>query len=287
MAAAQEIRNKIKLIQNTQKITRAMEMVAASKMHRAQLQMRAARPYAEKICNVVAHVAKAHTEYRHPYLLHRATYRVGFIVISTDRGLCGGLNVFLFREILRSMRSWLEKGASIELCVIGNKARLFFKRLGASPIAQASRLGDLPTPETLIGVVKIMLDAYAEGRIDRLFLAYNTFMSKMIQKPRIQQLIPIPTEAEGGSSDAYWDYLYEPEAGEILKLLFDRYIECQVYHGMVENIACEMAARMIAMKSATDNATNLIEAMQLAYNKARQEKITQELSEIVGGAAAL
>lgn len=289
MAVGKEIRNKIKSIQNTQKITKAMEMVAASKMRKAQDRMQAARPYAHKIRTVVAHVASAHPEYLHPYLVDREVKRVGYIIISTDRGLCGGLNINLFKDIVKSIREWRKNGVEVDLCVIGAKAAAFFKRLGGEILAQTSHLGDAPNLGDLIGTVKVMLDAYYEGRIDRLVLASNEFVNTMTQRPLANQtLIPIMVNPqEDGAGYHHWDYLYEPDSKELLDLLFDRYIESVVYHGVVENIACEMSARMVAMKSASDNAGTLIGELQLVYNKARQAAITQELSEIVAGAAAV
>ncbi|HXH04662.1 MAG TPA: F0F1 ATP synthase subunit gamma [Candidatus Competibacteraceae bacterium] len=287
MAGAKEIRNKIKSIRNTQKITRAMEMVAASKMRKAQDRMLAARPYAEKIRNVVSHLAHAHTEYRHPFLLDREVKRVGYIIVSTDRGLCGGLNNNLFKAVVASMKGWRDQGVEIDLCIVGNKGVGFFKRLGGNLVAQATHLGDAPHAEDLIGVVKVMLDAYQEGRVDRVFLAYNRFINTMTQRPQVEQLIPVSAEVTEAAPKHRWDYIYEPDAQELLDMLLTRYIESLVYQGVVDNIACEMAARMIAMKSASDNAGNLINELQLVYNKARQAAITQELSEIVAGAAAV
>lgn len=287
MASTKEIRNKIKSIQNTQKITRAMEMVATSKMHRALLQMQAARPYAEKMRRLIAHVACAHTEYHHPYLIQRAASRVGFIVISTDRGLCGGLNVYLFREVLKAIKEWRNQGAEIDLCTIGNKASIFFRRFGGNIVAQTSRLGDNPQPGAILGVVKVMLDRYADGDIDRVLLAHNVFVNRMSQRPRLLQLLPAVADAGEEICRYRWDYLYEPDPKELLDLLFDRYLISLTYQGMVENIACEMAARTVAMKSASDNAAHIIERLRLHYNKARQAAITQELSEIVAGAAAV
>jgi len=286
MAGAKEIRTKIKSVQNTQKITRAMEMVAASKMRKAQERMRAARPYAEKMRNVIAHVASASLEYRHPFLIERDTKRVGYIVVTTDRGLCGGLNANLFRRMLTEIDNWRAKEIDIDFCVVGNKGAMFFRRFGANLLAQATHLGDKPAIEDLIGTVKVMLDAYIEGRIDRLFLVSNQFVSSMSQVPEVEQLLPRLPSAEAEVKHR-WDYLYEPDAKTVLDQLLMRYIESLVYQGMVENIACEMAARMVAMKSASDNAGELIGELQLAYNKARQAAITQELSEIVSGAAAV
>ncbi|ABA59516.1 F0F1 ATP synthase subunit gamma [Nitrosococcus oceani] len=289
MASGKEIRSKIASVKNTQKITRAMEMVAASKMRKAQDRMRASRPYADKIRNVIRHLAQAHQEYQHPYLTSREAKKVGFIIVSSDRGLCGGLNTNLFRTLLRTMREWDEKGVPVELCIIGQKANAFFRRFGGSIAAQATHLGDSPHVEDLIGTVKVMLDNYQEGNVDRLYLAFNEFVNTMTQRPEIEQLLPI--DANVGKTDEKlehrWDYLYEPEAKEVLDQVLIRYIESLVYQGVVENIACEQAARMVAMKAASDNAGGFIDDLQLAYNKARQAAITQELSEIVGGAAAL
>jgi len=286
MAGAKEIRTQIKSIGNTQKITKAMEMVAASKMRKAQDRMRASRPYAEKIRSVVSHMGKAHPEYKHPYLIERDVKRVGFIVISTDRGLCGGLNTNLFRMVLREMREWDEKGVEVDICTIGSKALQFFRRVGGNVVAQATHLGDAPSAEELVGTVKVMLDAFDRGSIDRMYLAGNRFVNTMTQNPIVLQLLP----ASGGDGEDithHWDYLYEPDSKEILDALLTRYIESLVYQGLVGNVACEMAARMVAMKAASDNAGDLIDDLQLAYNKARQAAITQELSEIVGGAAAV
>lgn len=287
MAGAKEIRTKIKSIRNTQKITKAMEMVAASKMRKAQDRMQASRPYSEKIRNVIDHLAHAHPEYRHPYLIEREGRRVGIIVISSDRGLCGGLNINLFKSTVLMMKDFNQRGVEIDLCTIGAKGLAFFKRLGGRIEAQATHLGDAPHVQQLIGIVKVMLDAYDEGKIDQLFLAYNKFVNTMSQKPRIEQLLPVPAPAEGKEKKLYWDYIYEPDAREVLDELLTRYIESLVYQGVVENLASEQAARMVAMKSASDNAGDLIDELQLAYNKARQAAITQEISEIVGGAAAV
>ena len=288
MAGAKEIRTKIKSISNTQKITKAMEMVAASKMRKAQDRMTATRPYSEKMRNVVAHLAHAHPEYRHPYLLGRETVNgVGYIVISSDRGLCGGLNINLFRRLVGEMKAWREKGTSVELCTIGTKAAGFFARLGGQIVAQTSHLGDAPAITDLIGSVKVMLDAFDEGRIDRLFVVYNDFVNTMTQTPRIDRLLPIEPHTLEEELRHHWDYIYEPDSKDVLDALLMRYIESLVYQGVVENLASEQAARMVAMKAATDNAGKLIDELQLAYNKARQAAITQEISEIVGGAAAV
>jgi len=286
VAGAKEIRTKIKSIRSTQKITKAMEMVAASKMRRAQDRMATARPYARKIRNVIAHLANAHPEYRHPFMQEREIRRIGFIVVTSDKGLCGGLNVNLFRAVITDMRKHRDAGVEMDFCTIGGKAFGFFRRVGANVLAQRTQIGDAPKLQDLIGPVKVMLDAYIAGRIDRVYLVYNEFVNSMTQRPRIEQLVPLKASDED-TLKHYWDYLYEPEAKEVLDALLTRYIESLVYQGVVENIACEMAARMVAMKSATDNAGNLIDELQLAYNKARQASITQEISEIVGGAAAV
>ena len=287
MAGAKEIRTQIKSIKNTQKITKAMEMVAASKMRKAQDRMRASRPYAEKMKNVVSHMGKSHPEYKHPYLFEREASRVGIIVISTDRGLCGGLNINLFKKIVASMKDWRGQGLEIDVAVIGTKAMGFFKRLGGNVVSENSHLGDTPRIEELIGSVKVMLDAYDAGEIDRLYLANNVFVNTMTQQPAVEQLLPVVGDESDEQIAHHWDYIYEPGAKEVMDGLLMRYIESLVYQGLVENIACEMAARMVAMKAASDNAGNLIDELQLVYNKARQAAITQELSEIVSGAAAV
>lgn len=286
MAGAKEIRTKIRSIQNTQKITRAMEMVAASKMRKAQDRMRHARPYADKVRNVIHHLARASSEYRHPFLEEREAKRVGYIVVTSDRGLCGGLNVNLFRATVGEMKRWQAEGVDMEFCTIGSKAIGFFKRIGAHIVAETSHLGDTPRIDDLIGTVKVMMDAYSGGEVDRLFLVYNEFVNSMTQRPCIEQLLPLPPSDEPELKH-HWDYIYEPDAKVVLDNLLMRYIESLVYQGVVENIACEQAARMVAMKSASDNAENLIDELQLVYNKARQSAITQEISEIVGGAAAV
>jgi F-type H+-transporting ATPase subunit gamma len=286
MAGAKEIRTKIASIKNTQKITKAMEMVAASKMRKAQERMLATRPYADKIQNVVAHVSHAHPEYHHPYLIQREAKRVGLIVISTDRGLCGGLNINLFKSVLKSMKGWHDAGLEIDLTLIGTKSNAFFKRLGGNITATATHLGDAPSIVELIGTVKVMLDAYEEGKIDRLCLAHNVFENTMSQNPVIKQLIPVVDDADE-QLKTHWDYIYEPDSKPVMDALMIRYMESLVYQGVVENVACEQAARMVAMKSATDNAGDLIDELQLVYNKARQAAITQEISEIVSGAAAV
>ncbi len=285
MAGAKEIRTQIKSIKSTQKITKAMEMVAASKMRRAQERMEASKPYAQRMRQVIGHLANAHPEYRHPFLEERPLRRVGLIVISTDRGLCGGLNINLFKLVVSKLSELQESGVEAELCVLGNKAQAFFRRLG-NITASLTDLGDSPHLEDLVGTIKVMLDAYQEGRIDQLLLAENEFINSMTQRPRLTQLIPVvPDDDE--ALQHYWDYIYEPDSKEVLDALLMRYIESQVYQGVVENVACEMSARMVAMKAASDNAGELIHELQLAYNKARQAAITQEISEIVSGAAAV
>ncbi|ANS84011.1 F0F1 ATP synthase subunit gamma [Vibrio scophthalmi] len=288
MAGAKEIRNKIGSVKSTQKITKAMEMVAASKMRRSQDAMEASRPYAETMRKVIGHVANANLEYRHPYLEEREAKRVGYIIVSTDRGLCGGLNINVFKKALTDMQTWKEQGAEVELAVVGSKATAFFKSSGAKVAAQVSGLGDSPSLEDLIGSVSVMLKKYDEGELDRLYVVYNKFVNTMIQQPTIDQLLPLPkSDSEEMQREHSWDYIYEPEPKPLLDTLLVRYVESQVYQGVVENLACEQAARMIAMKAATDNASDLIEDLELVYNKARQAAITQELSEIVSGAAAV
>ena len=286
MAGGKEIKSKIASVKNTQKITSAMEMVAASKMRKAQDGMSASRPYAENIRNVIGHIALGNLEYRHPYLEEREVKRVGYIVVSTDRGLCGGLNINLFKQVLADAAKWQAKECEVEFSVVGSKATSFFNNMGANVTAQVSGLGDSPSVTDLIGSVKTMLNAYDNGEIDRLFIVYNKFVNTMTQKPTIDQLLPLP-KSDDEEIKHRWDYIYEPDAQAMLEQLLVRYVESQVYQGVVENLACEQAARMIAMKSATDNAGDLIEDLQLVYNKARQASITQELGEIVAGASAV
>ncbi|HHJ39068.1 MAG: F0F1 ATP synthase subunit gamma [Methylothermaceae bacteria B42] len=291
MAVGKEIRTKIESIKNTQKITKAMEMVAASKMRKTQDRMRSSRPYARRIHQIIKHLAYAHPEYKHPFLLPRDGNRIGIILISTDRGLCGGLNANLFRGLLRQMKSWEEAGNQLEMGVIGQKGFSFFSGVGGNITSQVTQLGDAPHLEDIIGVVKVMLDKYDDGELDRIYLVFNEFVNTMTQKPVIQQLLPIEVEEEEEAEDesliTHWDYIYEPDAREVLDELLTRYIESIVFQGLVENKACEQAARMVAMKSASDNAGKFIDELQLVYNKARQASITQELSEIVSGAAAI
>lgn len=287
MAIAKEIRLKIQSVKNTQKITKAMEMVAASKMRKTQDRMLRSIPYARKIMEVISHVAKGHAEYRHPYMETREIKRAGYIIVTTDRGLCGGLNNNLLKAVMKQIKRDLDHGIAIELCLLGSKGMAFFKRIGGNVVAHKHGLGDTPNLTDLIGVVKVMLDAYLERRIDALYLASNEFVSTMRQDPRIQQLLPL-TPSEDTELRHHWDYIYEPDnAPVLLDKLLTRYVESQVYRGVIENIAAEQAARMLAMRSATDNAAELIDSLQLAYNKARQAAITRELSEIVAGASVL
>jgi F-type H+-transporting ATPase subunit gamma len=286
MPGTKEIRNKIASVKSTQKITKAMEMVAASKMRRAQDRMRLARPYAEKIRQVIGHLNEANPDYKHPFLVERAPKSIGIIVISSDRGLCGALNTNVFKNVLALMKDWQAKNATIQLCLMGNKAVSFFRRLGLPILGSVGGLGDKPHIKDLLGAVKVMLDAYREGRIDRLFVVNSQFVNTMTQKPTATQLLPVET-VDAGELQDHWDYIYEPGAAEMLDGVLMRYIESQVYRGSVESVACEMAARMVAMKAASDNAGNLIGDLQLVYNKARQAAITKELAEIVGGAAAV
>jgi len=287
MAGEKEIRSKIASVKNMQKITSAMEKVAASKIRKAQKQMEASRPYAERIRRVIGHLAYANSESKHPFMTEREISRVGYIVISTDRGLCGGLNANLFKTMIGEIADWQEKDVELDMVLVGAKAVQFFRRMGGSVVGTASHLGDRPSVNDLIGSIKIMLDAYEDGKIDRLFLVHNEFVSAMSQKPVVVQLLPASVEMEEGELQEHWDYIYEPDASELLDDILGRYIESQVYRGAVENFACEMAAKMVAMKSATDNAGEIIDGLQLQYNKARQAAITQEISEIVGGAAAV
>jgi len=296
MAAGKEIKSQIGSIKNTQKITSAMEMVAASKMRRAQERMAASQPYAKLIRRVVGHVAKANPEYRHDYMIERDVKRIGYIVVSSDRGLAGGLNVNMFKEVVKHARDWDQKGVGADFAAIGSKAGGFFRKRGGNLLAAKKGLGDAPEAQDLVGSVKVMLDAFDEGSLDRLYVVYNEFVNTMSQKPIVRQLLPLEAveddsegEEQPGPGDTHksWDYLYEPDAKTLLDHLLVRYVESQVYQAVVENAACEQAARMIAMKNATDNAGDLIDDLQLVYNKARQAAITQEISEIVGGAAAV
>ncbi|MBM7332168.1 MAG: F0F1 ATP synthase subunit gamma [Alcanivorax sp.] len=286
MASGKEIKGKIASVQSTKKITRAMEMVAASKMRKAQERMEASKPYATRMRQVVAHLANADLEYRHIYLQERDVKNVGYIVVTSDRGLAGGLNVNLLKSVVKSAREWEEKGAKVQHCVVGSKGLAFFRSVGGKVEASVSGLGDTPHLNDLIGSIKVMLDAYENGEIDRLYIVYNEFVNTMTQKPKTIRLLPL----EPGEDDElkrHWDYIYEPAPKELLDELLVRFIESQVYQGVVENNACEQAARMVAMKAASDNAGEIINDLQLVYNKARQAAITQEISEIVGGAAAV
>jgi F-type H+-transporting ATPase subunit gamma len=286
MAGTKEIRTQIASVKSTQKITKAMQMVATSKMRRAQDRMKLARPYAAKIRSVIGNLSHANPDYRHPFMSTREAKNVGIIIVSTDRGLAGGLNANIFKQSLILIKEWQEKGASVSLSVMGAKGTAFFRRLSLPMLANVSGLGDKPHVKDLIGTVKVMLDAYRDGKIDRLFLVHAEFVNTMTQKPRVEQLLPVEPSDKAGLQ-AHWDYLYEPGADAILDGLLMRYVESQVYRGVVENVASEMAARMVAMKAATDNAGKLIHELQLVYNKARQAAITTELAEIVGGAAAV
>jgi F-type H+-transporting ATPase subunit gamma len=286
MATAKEIRSRIKSVRNTRKITRAMEMIAASKLRKARDRMEATRPYAQRAREVIGHLAKAHPEYRHPYLIERPAKRVGLIIVATDRGLCGGLNTNLFKRALTEIKKWIAEGAEVSLSLIGSKSEAFFKRLNFAIASYAHHLGEAPKVQALIGSVKVMLDAYDAGQIDRLYLVSNEFINTITQKPRVEQLLPlVPDKSQ--SMNYHWDYIYEPDAKSLLTLLLTRYVESQVYQSVVENIACEQAARMLAMKNATDSAGEVIHELNLAYNKARQAAITKELAEIVSGAEAV
>jgi len=287
MAVGKEIRVKIQSIKNTQKITRAMEMVAASKMRKTQDRMLASRPYSKKIAQIIRHLATANPEYRHPFTVARPVKRVGVVLITSDRGLCGGLNANLFRMGLRKLKEWSENGVEVELGIIGQKGASFFASLGTDVVSQAVRLGDKPHLADIIGVIKVLLDDFSEGKIDEIHVLHNEFVNTMTQKPTLTRLVPVsPGELET-ENQGLWDYIYEPDAREVLDQLLVRYVESLVFQGLVENNACEQAARMVAMKSASDNAGKLIKELQLIYNKARQAAITQEIAEIVGGAAAV
>ncbi len=286
MANLKEIRTKIGSVKNTQKITKAMEMVAASKMRRTQLRMQETRPYADKIRTVIGHLYKANPEYRHPFLVEHEVRRIGYIVVTTDRGLCGGLNVNTFRALLKDMQEWRNKDIEIDLCLIGAKGVQFFRNLDVNVVGATTHLGEDPKVADLVGSIKIMLDAFIERKIDQLYLVHSEFINTMSQKPVIKTLIPVEA-MDSEDLPQHWDYIYEPDAVDLLDSVLMRYIESQVYRATIENVACEMASKMVAMKSATDNAVKFIDELQLDYNKARQAAITQEISEIVGGAAAV
>ena len=287
MAGGREIKTKIKSVQNTRKVTRALEMVSASKIRKAQERMKASRPYARAMKQMIGHLAQANTDFQHPFLVERAEVkRVGYVIVSSDRGLAGGLNNNLFRKLLGEMRQWQEKGVEVDVVTIGQKATVFFRRLKVGMLASVTHLGDTPEVEQLIGIVKVMLDGYTDGRLDRVFMVYNDFVNTMVQRAAFDQLLPLPPSDEKLVTHD-WDYLYEPDAQTVLEHVLTRYIESLVYQAVMENIASEHAARMVAMKAASDNATKLIDTLNLVYNKARQAAITQEISEIVGGAAAV
>lgn len=286
MAGGREIKTKIKSVQNTRKVTRALEMVSASKIRKAQDRMRSSRPYATVMRQLIGHLAQASSEFQHPYLVARTPKRVGYIVVSSDRGLAGGLNNNLFRKLLGEIRAWQEQGVEVDVVTIGQKATVFFRRLKVNMLASVTHIGDTPEVEQLIGIIKVMLDAYTDGRLDRVHLAYNSFVNTMTQQASFDQLLPLPP-AEESVVKHDWDYIYEPDAETVLSHVLTRYIESLVYQAVMENVASEHAARMVAMKAASDNATKLIDTLNLVYNKARQAAITQEISEIVGGAAAV
>ncbi len=287
MAGGREIKTKIKSVQNTRKVTRALEMVSASKIRKAQERMKASRPYARAMKQLIGHLAQANSEYRHPYLVQREEIkRVGYVIVSSDRGLAGGLNNNMFRKLLVEFRGWQEKGVEVDVVTIGQKASVFFRRIKVDMLASVTHLGDVPHVEQLVGVIKVMLDAYTAGKVDKVFIAYNDFVNTMTQRAAMDQLLPLPaSETQVARHD--WDYLYEPDAETVLEHVLTRYVESLVYQAVLENVASEHAARMVAMKAASDNANKLIDTLNLVYNKARQAAITQEISEIVGGAAAV
>lgn len=286
MAVGKEIRKKIGSVQNTQKITSAMQLVAASKMRRTQERMREGRPYANRVREVIGHLANSNPEYRHAYMVTRDVKRMGYIVVSTDKGLCGGLNANLFRELVGDMAGWRDRGVEVDLMLIGNKAAAFFRAFGGNVVAALNEIGEQPAVEALIGGVKVMLDGFTEGHLDRLDIVSNEFVNTMTQRPTVRQLLPLDATGDAAMKHR-WDYLYEPDARELIDGLVARFIEAQVYHAVIENTACEQAAKMIAMKSATENAEEIIGELTLLYNNARQAAITQEIAEIVGGAAAV
>ena len=288
MAGAKEIRTKIASVRNTQKITKAMEMVAASKMRKTQERMSASRPYSDAIRKVISHIAKGSIDYKHPFLTEREVKKVGFIVVSTDRGLCGGLNINLFKTVLNELKTRKDKGVDSVLGLVGNKAVSFFQSMGVEVKAQVTGLGDTPAMEDLVGIVNGMINRYRDGEVDEVYIVFNRFVNTMSQKPTVQQLLPLPElEDDNLENKGSWDYIYEPNSKVLLDSLLVRYLESQVYQAIVDNLASEQAARMVAMKAATDNAGNLINELQLVYNKARQASITNELNEIVAGAAAI
>jgi F-type H+-transporting ATPase subunit gamma len=287
MAGGREIKTKIKSVQNTRKVTRALEMVSASKIRKAQERMKASRPYARAMKQVIGHLAQANSEFQHPYLVERKEIRrIGYIIVSSDRGLAGGLNNNLFRKLLGEIRNWQQQGVEVDVVTIGQKASVFFRRIKVEMLATVTHLGDQPRVEQLIGVIKVMLDAYSSGKVDKVFLAYNDFVNTMTQRAAFDQLLPLPASNENVAHHD-WDYIYEPDAQTVLEHVLTRYVESLVYQAVMENVASEHAARMVAMKAASDNANKLIDTLNLVYNKARQAAITQEISEIVGGAAAV
>lgn len=287
MAGGREIKTKIKSVQNTRKVTRALEMVSASKIRKAQDRMKASRPYARAMKQLIGHLAQAHSEYRHPFLVERAQVRrVGYVIVSSDRGLAGGLNNNMFRKLLAEFRALQQQGIEVDVVTIGQKASVFFRRIKVGMLASVTHLGDAPRLEQLVGVIKVMVDAYTTGAVDKVFLAYNDFVNTMTQRATFEQLLPLPA-ADSPLARHDWDYIYEPDAETVLDHVLNRYVESLVYQAVLENVASEHAARMVAMKAASDNATKLIGTLNLVYNKARQAAITQEISEIVGGAAAV
>ena len=287
MAGGREIKTKIKSVQNTRKVTRALEMVSASKIRKAQERMKASRPYARAMKQVIGHLAQANSEFQHPYLVERKDIkRVGYVIVSSDRGLAGGLNNNLFRKLLGEIRNWQQQGVEVDVVTIGQKATVFFRRIKVDMLASVTHLGDTPHVDQLVGVIKVMLDAYSSGKVDKVFMVYNDFVNTMTQRAAFDQLLPLPA-SETAVAPHDWDYLYEPDAQTVLEHVLTRYIESLVYQAVMENVASEHAARMVAMKAASDNATKMIDTLNLIYNKARQAAITQEISEIVGGAAAV
>jgi F-type H+-transporting ATPase subunit gamma len=287
MAGGREIKTKIKSVQNTRKVTRALEMVSASKIRKAQERMKASRPYARAMKQVIGHLAQANSEFQHPYLVERKDIkRVGYVIVSSDRGLAGGLNNNLFRKLLGEIRNWQQQGVEVDVVTIGQKATVFFRRIKVDMLASVTHLGDTPHVDQLVGVIKVMLDAYSSGKVDKVFMVYNDFVNTMTQRAAFDQLLPLPA-SETAVAHHDWDYLYEPDAQTVLEHVLTRYIESLVYQAVMENVASEHAARMVAMKAASDNATKMIDTLNLIYNKARQAAITQEISEIVGGAAAV
>lgn len=287
MAGAKEIRTKIASVKNTQKITSAMQMVAASKMRRAQDKMTSARPYSSSLSRIISHIASGHTEYHHPYMVERPIKNVGYIVISTDRGLCGGLNINLFRRVLTAMSENRSKNIGVKVALLGTKASAFFGNAGVEVMAQKGGFGDNPQPEKLVGAIKVMTQAFLKGEIDAVYLAFNAFKNTMVQDPTIVPILPLQKSEDENITKHYWDYIYEPDPAAILNVVLDRYIQQSVYQAVLENLASEQAARMVAMKAATDNAEALVDDLELVYNKARQASITMELNDIVSGAAAV